>query len=203
MPKQAIELMFGAYRRRLLATLLLRPDERFHVRELERMTGMSAGSIHRELKVLAEVDLLRRSEVGNQVLYEANQASPIFEELAAIFRKTIGLVNVLGEALSSIGEQIAFAFVFGSMADGSNSYTSDIDVLVLSEIELIDLVKALMPVSSSLGREINPVLMSSDRFLSQLKQKDRFVLRVLNEPKLFVIGDEHEFDKLVENRSTG
>ena len=73
MPKQAIELMFGAYRRKLLGLLLLRPDERYHVRELARMTEISAGSLHRELKALFEAGLLIREEVGNQVLYRANQ----------------------------------------------------------------------------------------------------------------------------------
>ena len=90
MSKQPIEMMFGAYRRKLLALLLLRPDEKFHVRELGRMTGISVGSIHRELKAMAEAGLLLRTHAGNQVLYQPNEACPIYTELAAIFRKTIG-----------------------------------------------------------------------------------------------------------------
>lgn len=202
MPKQPIELMFGAYRRKLLATLLLRPGERYHVRELGRMTGMSAGSIHRELKVMAESGLLIREQVGNQVLYHANQSCPIYQELAAIFRKTIGLADLLHDALEDLADKIELAFVFGSMATGRQKSTSDIDVLVLGDVTLAEVVVALSPLRQTLGREINPVAMTTDNFLAQLDQRERFAMRVLMEPKVFVTGDEHEFAELVKDRPT-
>ena len=202
MPKQPIELMFGAYRRKLLATLLLRPGERYHVRELGRMTGMSAGSIHRELKVMAESGLLIREHVGNQVLYHANQDCPIYQELAAIFRKTIGLADLLHDALEDLADKIELAFVFGSMATGRQKSNSDIDVLVLGDVALAEVVVALSPLRQTLGREINPVAMTTDNFLAQLDQHERFAMRVLMEPKVFVTGDEHEFAELVKDRPT-
>jgi len=201
MPKQPIELMFGAYRRKLLATLLLRPDEKFHVRELGRMTGISAGSIHRELKVMAESGLLLREQVGNQVFYQANQASPVYEELAAIFRKTIGLATLLGDALRDLADKIDLAFVFGSMATGRPKPTSDVDVLVLGDLELVDVVKALSSLQQTLGREINPVAMTIDKFVAQLAKRERFAMRVVDEPKVFVTGDEREFAELVKDRA--
>jgi len=201
MPKQPIELMFGTYRRQLLATLLLRPDERFHVRELGRMTGFSPGSIHRELKAMADTGLLLRSHVGNQVLYQANRDCPIFEELAAIFRKTIGLATLLQDALLGLSDKIDLAFVFGSMATGRQSSASDVDVMVLGDLELLDVVKALSPLQPVLGREINPVVMTTDRFVSQLDKQERFAMRLVDEPKVFVKGDECDFAKLVEDRA--
>jgi len=200
MPKQPIELMFGAYRRQLLATLLLRPGERFHVRALGRMTGMSAGSIHRELKTMAESGLLLREHVGNQVLYQANQACSIYTELAAIFRKTIGLATLLRDALQALPGNIDLAFVFGSMATGQQDYSSDVDVLVLGDQSLVEIVKALSPLQEILGREMNPVVMNVAGFVAQLDKQDRFVMRVLQEPKIFVIGDQDELEKLVEDR---
>ena len=202
MLKQPIELMFGAYRRKLLATLLLRPGERYHVRELGRMTGMSAGSIHRELKVMAESGLLLREHVGNQVLYQADQDCPIYQELAAIFRKTIGFADLLHNALEDIDDKVVLAFVFGSMASGRQKSTSDIDVLVLGDATLAEVVVALSPLRQTLGREINPVAMTTDNFLAQLDQQERFAMRVLEEPKVFVSGDEHEFAELVKDRPT-
>ena len=201
MPKQPIELMFGAYRRKLLATLLLRPDEKFHVRELGRMTRISVGSIHRELKVMAESGLLLREQVGNQVFYQANQASPVYQELAAIFRKTIGLATLLGDALRDLADKIDLAFVFGSMATGRPKPTSDVDVLVLGDLELVDVVKALSSLQQTLGREINPVAMTIDKFVAQLAKRERFAMRVVDEPKVFVTGDEREFAELVKDRA--
>ena len=202
MPKQPIELMFSAYRRELLATLLLRPDEQFHVRELGRMTGLSPGSIHRELKAMAASGLLRHKRVGNQVLYQADRNCPIFEELASIFRKTTGLADLLRNALCELDDKIDIAFVFGSMASGRQSSFSDVDVMVLGDVELIDVVTALAPVAEMLRREINPVVSPSATFAADLGMNKRFAERVMDEDKLFVIGDERELGELTQDRST-
>ena len=98
---QPAEILFGNYRRQVLALLLLRPEERFHVREIARLTGIPAGSLHRELKLLAEAELLVRQSVGRQVYYQANRQSPIFEELAGIFRKTARTNNSPGSDLAT------------------------------------------------------------------------------------------------------
>ena len=125
MPKQPIDFMFSPYWRQVLAVLLLRPDEQFHVRELERMTGVSAGSLHRELNAMAESGLLLREQIGHQVFYRANNDCSIYEELAPIFRKTMGLTSLLQDALSGLGDNIQIAFVFGSMASGRQTAGSD------------------------------------------------------------------------------
>jgi predicted nucleotidyltransferase len=197
MTKQPIEFMFSPYRRQLLARLLLRPDEQFHVRELERMTGISAGSLHRELKAMAESGLLLREKVGNQVFYRADTQCTIYEELAAIFRKTMGMASLLHNALSGLAGKIQVAFVFGSMASGQQKAGSDIDVCVLGNVKLLEVVKALSFVQETLRREINPVVMTAKKFAEQSAKQDRFVTRVLSEPKVFVMGGEVELAKLV------
>ena len=195
MATQPIDLMFSASRRKLLGTLLLMPDERYHVRELARMTGVSAGSIHRELKSMAEAGLLVRAQVGNQVFYQADRSCPLFDELASIFRKTTGLATLIRENLGAISERIDTAVVFGSMASGRQSSDSDVDVLVLGDAKLIDVVSALSSVGQELRREINPVVMTTDDFSALLIENDRFASRIVEEPKLFIIGDASEFGK--------
>lgn len=194
--------MFSAYRRELLATLLLRPDEEFHVRELGRMTGLSPGSIHRELKAMAAAGLLRQKRVGNQVLYQADPTCPIYEELASIFRKTAGLADLLRDALSELRDKIDSAFVFGSMASGKQTSFSDVDVMVLGDVQLIDVVTALAPVGEMLRREINPVVSTVADFAADLDKNKRFAVRVMEEDKVFVIGDERELGELTQDRST-
>lgn len=203
MARQPIEFMFSPYRRELLAKLLLRPDEQFHVRELARMTNISAGSLHRELKAMAEAGLLLRKQTGNQVLYQADTRCPIYDELAAIFRKTMGMASLLRNALSALAGKIRVAFVFGSMASGQATAGSDLDLCVLGDVSLLEVVRALSSVQESLKRDINPVVMTARKFAQQAVKQDRFVARVLGEPKVFVIGDGDELAKLVEDRATG
>lgn len=202
MPKQPIDFIFSPYRRQALAVLLLRPDEQFHVRQLERLTGVSAGSLHRELKAMAGAGLLTRERRGNQVLYQANRSCSIFAELASIFRKTVGLGALLKDALGPIAERIRIAFVFGSMATGEQHAGSDLDIFVLGDVDYVDVVKALGNMHDKLYREINPVVMTVTRYFEQLANHDRFVERLYDEPKIFVIGDEAEFAKLAEDRAT-
>ena len=83
-------LLFGAYRHRVMSLLFLRPGDGFHVRMISRLTGVPAGSLHRELRQLADAGLLSAERIGNQIHYSANEDSPVFEELAAVLEKTAG-----------------------------------------------------------------------------------------------------------------
>ena len=89
------KLLFGVYRHRVLSLLLLRPGDRFHVRMISRLTGVPAGSLHRDLRLLASAGLLVAERSGNQILYSANESSSIFAELSAILDKTAGAPPML------------------------------------------------------------------------------------------------------------
>lgn len=196
-----VEILFGAYRRQVLSLLLLRPGENFHVREIGRLTGTPAGSLHRELRLLADAGLLLRTAVGNQVRFEADRTCPIYDELAGIFRKTAGLGDVLREALSPLANEIDTAFIFGSVAGGKERAGSDIDVMVVGSASFASVVNALSKTQERLRRDVNPVVMTRAAFRSKSRSGDRFVSRIANEPKIYLIGDARELGKLVEGRS--
>jgi predicted nucleotidyltransferase len=198
---QLVEILFGAYRRQILALLLLRPDESFYVREIGRLTGVPAGSLHRELKLLCDAGLLLRTVAGNQVRYQVDRTCPIQEELAGIFRKTAGLADVLREALAPIVGKIRVAFIFGSVAQGKERATSDVDVLVVGSASFAAVVAVLSRAGERLRREVNPVVMTRAAFEAKLASRDRFVARVAREPKIFLLGDAGEFAELAENRA--
>lgn len=198
---QLVEILFGAYRRQILALLLLRPDESFYVREIARVTSVPAGSLHRELKSLVDAGLLTRTASGNQVRFQANRACPIYDELASIFRKTSGLADVLKELLAPLERKIALAFVFGSVAQGNPGPDSDIDLLVVGSASFASVVEACHAGTQRLGREVNPVVMTRAALREKYRQGDRFISRVAKEPKIFVMGEASEFGKLAEDRA--
>ena len=123
-------LLFPEYRRRVLGLLLLKPDLALHGREIARRTGLSPGTITRELGKLADVGLLRREKRGNQQVYSADTTAAVYPELAGILRKTSGLADVLVEALAPL-DGISLAFVFGSVAQGHETANSDVDVMIV------------------------------------------------------------------------
>lgn len=191
-----MDLLFAGTRKRVLAVLLLQPAEGFHLRELARLTGSNAGTLMRELDKLTEAGLLLRSEHGNQVRYQANRDCPLFDELAAMFRKTHGAAAVLREALAPLASHIRIALVFGSVARGAQSAGSDIDLLVVGEAGFADLVQALYPAQQTLGREINPVLYSAAEFAQRAGRGEAFLREITGKPVVFLMGDKHDLAQL-------
>jgi len=186
------KLLFKNYRRRSLGLLLLHADKRYHVREIARLTGTVAGTLHKELAHLADAGLLLKETVGNQVFYGANRDCPIFEELASILRKTSALTDVLAGALASFSDRIVAAFVFGSMASGKETAGSDVDLLVIGDAGFSEIAKAVYSAQEVIGREINPKVYSKEEWMQMLKNKDAFITEVLKKPKLFIVGSEDE-----------
>jgi predicted nucleotidyltransferase len=185
-------VLFPGYRRRVLGLLMLHPEESLHGREIARRTGLPAGTLTRELKRLAGVGLLTQEKRGNQTLYQANRASPIFSELAGILRKTSGLADVIAEALASFSDAIQVAFIFGSVARGTETAGSDVDALIIGSVDFGSVVDALYPAQQMLGRDVNPKVFSMLEWRKRLKGREPFVMDVLAKPKIFLIGDEHE-----------
>lgn len=189
-------LLFGTYRQRVLGLLLLHPDETYHVREIARLTGTSAGTLHKELARLEEAGVLTRRQVGNQLRYSANRACPVFEELSGILRKTAGLADILRFALTELAPRIRVALVFGSMASGEARAGSDVDVLIVGDISFAAAVQALYPAQQTLAREINPVVMSVDEAQGKFAAANDFLASILAREKIFLIGDSHDLGKL-------
>jgi len=185
-------LLFPEYRRRVLGLLLLHPEESLHGREIARRTGLPSGTLTRELARLAEAGLLKRERRGNQQLYSAERACPVFEELASILRKTSGLADVLAAALEPARSRIGAAFVYGSMASGRERPGSDVDVIIVGELGFKEAVRLLHPAQQTLAREISPRVYTAKEWAEKRREPDAFFREVLAAPKIFLIGSERE-----------
>jgi predicted nucleotidyltransferase len=188
-------VLFPGYRRRVLGLLLLAPDQALHGREIARRTSLPSGTVIRELNRLVEAGLLKRERRGNQSLYSADRACPVFEEVAGMLRKTSGAADVIAEALAPLSGQIEKAFVHGSFAKGTAKAGSDIDVLIVGAVELGAVIDALYPVQAQVGREINPKVFSSREWKSKLKAKSAFATEVQANPRIVLLGDKDESEK--------
>jgi predicted nucleotidyltransferase len=193
--KSLAHYLLGQTRSSVLSALLLHPEASLHVRELARLTGTHAGSLHRELRALAELGLLLRKEIGRQVHYRANTQNPIFDELTGLLRKTAGVADILRNALLPLVDQIDAAFVYGSMASGDIHVHSDVDVMLVGTLSFADAVLALQPAQETLSREVNPTVFGREEFERRRDQRDNFVARLWKEPKLWLIGEAGELEQ--------
>jgi predicted nucleotidyltransferase len=169
-------------------------SQELHLRELQRRSGLALRTIQQELEKLERMELLVARRDGNRVYYSANTAHPLCGDIHSLVLKTSGLPEVLREALAREG--VRAAFVFGSVARGDEGAESDVDVLVVADVGLKTVSRWLSGVSEKLGREVNPHVIDEAEFRRRRQSGDHFVLRVLESPRLFVVGDEDELARL-------
>lgn len=183
------DLLFpNQYRRKVLALMMMHPDQRVHLRELARRTQSAPGTLKAELDALCRVGLLLSERVGNQVQFRVNQLHPVFRELQGLVRKTIGLSDILIQALKPLEDHIDLALVFGSMASETAHAGSDVDLLVVGTVSFAQVVEATYAAQSQLGREINPKVMTTIEWNTQRAQGNPFIQDLLSKPTLPLIG---------------
>ena len=185
------DALFAKVQQRVLAVLFANPARSFYANEIIGMADSGSGAVQRELARLEESGLVSVTRVGRQKHYQANAASPVFEELRALALKTFALTDVLRSALAPLAKGIRAAFVYGSIAKGEDTAASDIDLMVIAdELSYADLFAAVEDASARLGRKVAPTIYSSKELAERLKQDNVFVTRVLAQPKLWLIGDD-------------
>jgi predicted nucleotidyltransferase len=190
-PLSLADALFPSTRQRVLAALFGRPGRSFYAAEVIALARAGSGSVQRELADMTQVGLLTCTKVGHQKHYQANSASPVFNELCSLVLKTVGLADALRQALAPLASQISMAFVFGSIAKAQDSAQSDVDVLLVSNtLSYGDVFAALEPASQALSRSINPALYTKVDFKARLLSDNAFITRVMQQPKIWLIGQE-------------
>ncbi len=191
--KSLADALFTKTQQRVLGVLFGQPERSFYASELIRQAGTGSGAAQRELAKLVESGLVTARRVGHQKHYQANSESPLFSEIRAIILKTVGLAEPLRKALAPVASAIRAAFVYGSVAKGSDRSQSDIDLMVVSDtLTYSEVFDALEPVGRVLGRPINPTVYTAAEFSKRIRDENAFVMRVLEQPKVWVIGSDHD-----------
>jgi len=189
-PTGLADALFTPVQQRVLGLLFGQPQRRFQSGELIRLAASGTGAVHRLLTRLARAGLVTVEQVGNQKFYQANPASPVFAELHGLMVKTAGLVVPLRMALAPLAGRIRAAFVYGSIAQGSDTAASDIDLMVIADgLDYADVFSALQPVEAQLGRTLSPNVMTRAEWRRKRGERG-FVARVAGRPRLFLIGSD-------------
>ena len=190
--KSLCAYLFNKTKQKLLALLFGKTEASYYLNEIVSLAAVGTGTITRELESMQTAGLLTVNRVGNQTHYQANKSCPIFEELRGIVRKTFGIANELGNALSPIASSIQFAFVYGSLAKGSETSQSDIDLMIVGDnLSYTDVMELLIPLENKLARPVNPTIYSAQEFKTRLTAKNIFLTRVIEQEKIIVLGSEN------------
>ena len=185
------DALFSESRKRLFGFLFGQPDRQFQSAELIRLVGTGTGAVLRQLSRLVAVGIVDVKQIGNQKHYSANKQSPLFGDLHGLVIKTVGLAEPLRQALAPLSARIHSAFVYGSVASGRDRASSDIDLLIVSDtLTYFDVYVAVAKAETTLGRTINPTVISSGDWRARLANPDSFVGRIANGPRVLIIGTD-------------
>jgi predicted nucleotidyltransferase/DNA-binding HxlR family transcriptional regulator len=188
------ELLSSRARAEIFRLLFSGTGEELHVREIERRSGLNDSTLRQELRKLVRLDLVRSRRDSNRVYYRAKTENPLYPEIRNLVLKTSGLADVLKSALAD--KRIRVAFVFGSVARGEEKAGSDVDLMVIGQLGLRDLSRLLSGIEEKIGREVNPYVLHDAEFQKRVRTKEQFVSRVMESPKIFIIGSHHELEAM-------
>lgn len=189
-------LITSKSRVKILTWFVSHPGGRFHYRQLIKTLDLSAPSVRKELKRLEDAGLLMSVREANVRFYSVNQEHFLYPEIKSIVFKTVGVADFLRQALQEIGD-IEAAFIYGSVAKNVEDAKSDIDVMVIGDVDVDKLHETVAKAEESLGREVNPTVFDRKEWRKRIASKQSFVTDVLRNPKIFLIGNEDALRKTV------
>ena len=188
------KLLGSQGRAEILKNLFTSEHKILHLRQLARLSGLSAPVLLRELNQLLTLKLVVAQRDGNRVNYSANVNSPLFSVLCELVLKTEGAAGILKEAFAD--SSASLVFIFGSYAKGTADADSDIDLFVIGDCGLRNVTKHIHAVAGKIGQEVNPYVITQDDFRTRLQNHDHFLMEICQSPKIFLKGDADEFAKL-------
>ncbi len=192
--------LFTKVQLKVLGLLFGQPDRLFQMAELISQVNSGVGAVHRVVKRLVRSGLVTESSIGKRKLYQANRNSPVFSEIHSLVLKTVGLTDLIREALLPFDQHILVAFIFGSVASGCDKSSSDVDVLIIGDSRLYaQVLTATHSVENTIGRRISTKLITPEEWCNKVDNQNPFVLNVLSQHKIFLKGSESEFRSIRES----
>jgi len=186
------DALFPKTRQAILAATFGEPRRWWYMRELARHLRLTPSSLQRELASLARAGILRQKREGKHVYFRAATDSPIFQELQGLILKTVGLADVLRDALKPLADRIQWAFIYGSLARSEEHSASDVDLIIIGHVGLADVSSPLRKAERRLNRAVNPGTYTADEFAAKVNS-NHFIITVMRSKKLFILGDPREF----------
>ncbi|HBB03103.1 MAG: polymerase beta domain-containing protein [Candidatus Peregrinibacteria bacterium GW2011_GWF2_38_29] len=179
---------------KVLAYFFTNTHKKMHLRAISDALNIDSGNLSREMKKMLNSGFFVVEKIGNVKIYSLNQAHPLYKELKIIINKTIGIHGKFIKKLKKV-KNILIAFVYGSFAKEKQDQFSDIDLMVIGKPG-DDLVKKILDLQNEFDREINYTIFSPEGFAKALKEKEVFLEDVMENPKIFIIGNQNELEKI-------
>jgi len=177
-------------RARVISHICAHADGPIIAADLARELSVSATPVSRELARLAELGMLRPGKpIGRARPYYLVEEFPLLPGLRSICIYATGVVAALRAAFAD-EEGIEAAFIFGSVARGDDRPDSDVDVIVVGDIDGMRLSELLLDVERETGREVNSMHYSCREFTAKAADTSSFLTSVLRDQRIMLKGSD-------------
>lgn len=166
------------------------PEKAYYFRQLARLLEVEPGVFQRDINNLVERGILVSEFLANSRFFRLNKKYSLYPEIKSILFKTVGAEGQLS-ALFEKNKRIHVAFIFGSYAAGDEDTLSDIDVMLIGNVNEKEFLLDLRRIEKRLNREINYHIYSASEWKKN-RDRNSFIREVEKKPKIFLIGDEKD-----------
>jgi len=196
----SLDRLFGSKTRvALLSKLVMNPDSSFYIRELSRELNVPYSMLYKEIKNLVSLGILNEEKRGKITLVSVNTKLPYFAEIRQLLAKTVGLGDLARSRLTGL-KGVVYALIYGSVATGEESESSDIDMLIIGEMDDEEALKAINEIEKEVGREVNHILWSEKEFMKRVRSRHHLLVDIAGKPAIMIIGEEDEFRRTIERQ---
>ncbi len=189
------DALFNKTKQKVLGILFSQPERKLHLREIARIANVTPSTIQKELYILTNAGILEKNKQGNQLLYKPNKECPVYDELVSFSRKSFGISDLIRQVLQNI-IGIKLAFIYGSIARVEEKSKSDVDVLLIGDVNYGEAISSLLSIEYQIGRPINAKVFKEEEIKNKILENNSFIHDVINNKKIFLIGNENDFEKI-------
>ncbi len=185
------ELFVSRVRVKILQLFLTQTKELFHVREIVRRVEEEINAVRRELGRMEKFGMVSSEWRANRRLYKFKKDYLFYKELLGMVTKTTGMGGNIVKGKAKLGK-LKYAFIATRFIEGGQAGSEDVDLLVVGTVIQPELQAIVSDEQAKREAEINYSFMDEAEFTFRVKRRDPFILRVLIQPKVMLIGSEEE-----------
>jgi len=179
---------------------LLHPHEPTYLAQIVNSTGKALIQVQRTLKRLVEIGLIQKTIQHKRIYYQPDLKHVAYDDIKNLVIKAKIFSDIFKDDVECLKNKVIYGFIYGSVAKGTNSPQSDIDILLIGNLSYGDTGSFIFNLGRELVQEVNVVIFTPHEFLKGIKKENSFISNILQEPKIWIFGDKSEFEKIYYKR---
>ena len=138
--------------------------------------------------------MVKKEPRGNRLYYWFRKDYLFYNEIGLMIAKTTGLGREIYKNRPKLGK-ISYAMFSGKFLKRIPRQEEEIGILIVGSIVLPEIAALIHSEQTKRGEEINYTVMTDEEFVLRKKRRDPFLLGILENSRMMIIGEEEDLIK--------